>query len=75
MLHFLENPWATEAGTAYHDAVHSILVETFLGPLRRSDIAITDYWDMDAGILLDFAYQGPIGFAGIHLGTGTAMNG
>ena len=30
---------------------------------------------VDAGILLDVAYQGPVGFTGVHLCPGTAMDG
>ena len=75
MLHFLENPRAAEAGTTNHDAIHSILVETLLGALGGSHIPVTDNRDMDTRILLDVAYQCPVGFTGVHLGAGTAMNG
>ena len=52
-----------------------VCFKTFLGPLRRSNITITDNRDMNTRILLDVAYQGPVGFTGVHLGTSATMNG
>ena len=42
MLHFLKEPRAAEAGTAYHDGVHTVEVEAFFGPLGSGDITVAD---------------------------------
>ena len=73
--HFLENPRTAEAGAAYHDGIHSIAVETLLGALGSGDIAIADDGNVHTRIVLHFADECPVGFAGVHLATRAAMDG
>ena len=40
-LHLFKYPWTAEAGTAYHNSVHSITVETLLAALRRCHIPVS----------------------------------
>ena len=67
MLYFPENPRMPVCGPAYHDAVHTVAVERLPGLLRGVDVPVANYRDVHAGVLLDFPYQGPVGFSGVHL--------
>ena len=75
MLHFLEYPRPSEAGTAYHDGVHAVALEALEGTLRGGDVAVADDGDVYARILLHLADEGPVGFARVHLRAGTAVDG
>ena len=75
MLHLFKYPWTAEAGTAYHNSVHSITVETLLAALRRCHIPVADDRDMHPRIIFYFSYQRPVCFSGVHLCTGTTVYG
>ena len=55
MFHFLEYPWATEAGATNHDTIHSVFIEAFLGTLWGSDITVTNH--SNAGITYTAVYS------------------
>ena len=67
MLHFLKEPRAAEAGTAYHDGVHTVEVEAFFGPLGSGDITVADDGNVHAWVLFHLADKCPVRLAGIHL--------
>ena len=71
---FFEDPGAPEGGTAYHDGIDTVVVESRLGLLCRSDVAIADNGDMDAGVALHLTDEGPISSAGVHLTAGSAVD-
>lgn len=75
MLHFLKEPRAAEAGTAYHDGVHTVEVEALFGPLGSGDITVADDGNVHAWVLFHLADKCPVRLAGIHLGAGTAVDG
>ena len=70
-----ENPRTAKCGATNHHGIDAIGIERLVGIVQRLDVAIANDRNMDVGILLDFANQRPIGFARVHLTTGTAMNG
>ena len=75
LLHFLENPWCAYRGSAHHNAVHAVAVVVFFQFLGRSDVAVADNGDVHTGVVLHLANQRPVGFTGVHLATGAAMDG
>ena len=62
-----EEPWAAEGGATYHDGIHSVAVEGLVGLVERADVTISYYRDVYAWIALYLAYEGPVGFACVHL--------
>ena len=75
MFKFLENPGTTEPGPSNHDGIYSILFKTLFGTLWSTDVTVSDNGDTHSRIFLDFSNQGPVGFTGIHLCTGTSVEG
>src|SRR5574344_816738 len=68
-------PGTTECGPAHHDGIYAIAFKGRFGFLRGGDVAIADDGDMDARIALHLADERPVGFAGVHLCTGSAVDG
>ena len=75
MFHFAENPGTAYAASTDHNGIHSILFETLFTDFGGSDIAITDDRDLHAGILFYLADQCPVCLSGIHLCSGTSVDG
>ena len=75
VAYFLENPGASESGTAYHNRIDAIVVESRLGLFRRGDVTIADDRDMDAWVAFHLTNQRPVGFTSIHLGSGASVDG
>lgn len=75
VAHLLEYPWAAEGGASYHDGIHSVAVEGVACLLGSADVAVADDGDVYARIALHLAYQRPVGFARVHLGTCASVNG
>ena len=67
VAYLLEDPGATEGGSADHHSIYAIAFECLSGLLGRGDVAIANDWDGDAGIVFHLSYQCPVGLAGIHL--------
>ena len=64
-----------EARAAHHDPVHAVAVEHLLRALRGIDVAVADDGNVHPGIVLDFADEGPVGLALVHLAAGAAVDG
>ena len=75
MFHFTEYPGASDASATDHETIYSIIVETLFAYFGRGHIAVADNGDMYPGIIFYLTDQCPVRFAGVHLGTGTAMDG
>lgn len=75
VAHLLEYPWAAEGGASYHDGIHSVTVESVAGLFGGADVAVADNRDVYAWVALHLAYQRPVGFARVHLGTCASVNG
>ena len=74
-FHFGEEPGGTEGGASDHDGIDAVAVEALACPFGCSDVTVADDGDVHAGVVLDFADKGPVGFAAVHLGAGTAVDG
>lgn len=62
-----EEPRASEGGATYHDGIHSVAVECLVGLVERADVTVAYYRDVDSWVALYLAYEGPVGFACVHL--------
>lgn len=62
-----EEPRTAEGGATYHDGIHSVAVECLVGLVERADVTISYYRDVDSWVALYLAYEGPVGFACVHL--------
>ena len=75
MPYFFEYPRMTICGPSYHNPVHAVALEGSLGLDGVGNIPITYYRYVHTGVLLDFAYEGPVCLSLVHLGTGAAVDG
>ena len=75
MCYLVEYPWASEGGSTYHHGIHTIAFKALASTLCRGDVSISYDGDVHAGILLDSSNESPVGFASVHLGTCSAMQG
>ena len=69
-----EDPRAPKRSTTNHHGIYAILLEALFGALGSGDIAIADDGDMNARIAFNLSYEGPVGFAGVHLAAGATMD-
>lgn len=74
LFHVVEYPWIAYGGSTYHHPVDSVSVEGFHQSLRCCYVTVAYYRNVQPWILLYACYHLPVGFAGIHLRTGTAMD-
>jgi len=74
-FYFGEEPWGTEGSAADHDGIDAVAVETFSCALGRTYVPVTYNRYAHARVSFDFADEGPIGFAAVHLRAGTAVDG
>ena len=72
---FLENPWPSEGGAANHHRIYAVSLKSKLGFFRGRNIAVADDWDMNAGIVLHLSDEAPVSFSGVHLATGSSVDG
>ena len=75
MLYFLEYPGTSEAGTTDHDGIYSVAVKTLLAALGRCHISVANDRNVHPLIVLYFSDQCPVCFSGVHLRTGSTVNG
>ncbi|MCD6063627.1 MAG: hypothetical protein K0R82_1538 [Flavipsychrobacter sp.] len=75
VLDLPEYPRVPDGGTAYHNAINPIAVLVLQCLLRTIDITVAKYRYLDARVFFHLGYQPPVGFAFVHLYTGSAMNG
>src|SRR4051812_41316552 len=75
MFYFPEYPWITNGSTAYHHAIGTVFQPPISRFFGRIDVTITKNRDLHTRVFLDVAYERPVGFALVHLCTGTAMYG
>ena len=75
ITNFLENPRAAEGGSANHYRIYAVSFDGKLGFFWGRNVAVADDRNMDAGIVLHLSDEAPVGFSGVHLATGSAVDG
>ena len=75
MLYFLEYPGTSEAGTTDHDGIYSVAVKHSLQRWGVVTSPLPMIRNVHPLIVLYFSDQCPVCFSGVHLRTGSTVNG
>src|SRR5687768_15775163 len=73
MFDFVKNPGISYCCAPYHNSIYTIPVFVFNSLLRRIDITVSEYRNLDPWIVFNLSNKGPVGFPFVHLGTSTSM--
>ena len=74
VAHLPKYPRAAIGCTTNHHSINAIAVEHLSRLFARIDISVTNNWNVNQRIILDFAYQCPIGLTFVELATGATVN-
>jgi len=69
-----EYPWSSECSPSDHDSVNAVIVEHHLCPFRSVDITVANNGNLNPGVLLYLADEGPVGLATVKLCPCAAVN-
>src|SRR5579871_4942459 len=72
-IDFIEDPWPTLSSASNEYAITLCLQQNFLRALRRVDVAIGKYGNLN--VRFDQGHGFVLGIPLIHVGAGSAMNG
>ena len=75
VLHLLEDPGLTDGSTADHHPIDAVAIEGKSGLFARGDIPVADDGYVHTGIVLDGADERPVSLTGVHLSSGTSVDG